>query len=166
VWIDQGQVEQAVALGLEELGLTRRIYRAGHHVVARALMDLGRGLVLLKRFDEAEAALSESVSIFARSQASLPHYLAWSECWYGASLAGQHRYAEAEPHLVAAEQGLREARTTPPRHYRQAVEQVVKLYEAWGKPDEAARWRQTLTELGNPGGPSSGQGEDANGSGR
>jgi hypothetical protein len=70
-----------VALGREALAVGRRIYPAGHPMTAAALMDLGRGLVLLKRFHEAEAALPESVSIFARSRPLLPHYPAWSECW-------------------------------------------------------------------------------------
>jgi tetratricopeptide (TPR) repeat protein len=41
VWIDQGQVEQAVAVGSEAIVWTRRIYRAGHPRIAQALMDLG-----------------------------------------------------------------------------------------------------------------------------
>jgi hypothetical protein len=82
------------------------------------------------------------------------HLPAWSECWYGASLAGQRRYAEAERHLLDAEKGLREARSTPRRYYRQAVERLVKLYEAWGKPDEAARWRKELAAFDDSQGPS------------
>jgi hypothetical protein len=28
----------------------------------------------------------------------------------------------------------------------QAVERLVQLYDAWGKPDEAAAWRKKLEE--------------------
>jgi tetratricopeptide (TPR) repeat protein/tRNA A-37 threonylcarbamoyl transferase component Bud32 len=168
VWLDQGQLERAVALGRDALGVRRRIlHRAGHPMIAPALMDLGRGLVLLNRFDEAEAALSESVSIFAKSPNALsPHYPAWSECWYGASLAGQRRYAEAEPHLLSAEKGLREAKTTPRRHYRQALEQIVKLYKAWGKPAQASRWRTELTAFDDARGQPEGKGGNVTGSRR
>jgi len=166
VWIDQGQVRQAVDAGREALGSRRRIYPAGHPMIAAALMDLGRGLVLLGEFTEAEVALSESLGILRKSNPYLPHYVAWLECWYGASLAGQHRYAEAERHLLAAEKGLRAAPTCPRRHYRQAVEHLVKLYEAWGKPDEAGQWRKELAAFGDSQGPSGGKGGDANGSGR
>jgi tetratricopeptide (TPR) repeat protein len=167
VWIDQGYVERAVALGREALALGRRSYPAGHPMIAATVMDLGRGLVLLKKFDEAEAALSESLPIFARTpQEPSPYYPAWAECWYGASLAGQRRYPDAEPHLLAAEKGLREARSTPPRHYRQALEQLAKLYDAWGKPDEAARWRTKLTPLGDSQGPAEGNAGNTSGSGR
>jgi tetratricopeptide (TPR) repeat protein/tRNA A-37 threonylcarbamoyl transferase component Bud32 len=167
VWIDQGQVERAVQVGSEAIVSMRRTYLAGHPMIALALMDLGRGLVLLKRFNEAEGALSESASIFARfPQLMSPYFPAWTECWHGASLACQRRYSEAEQHLLAAEKGLREARSTPPRHYRQAVEQIVKLYEAWGKPEAAARWRSELTALGDSQGPSEGKGGNTSGSGR
>jgi serine/threonine protein kinase/tetratricopeptide (TPR) repeat protein len=166
VWLEQGQVDRAVALGRQAIDLRRRIYPAGHWMIAPALMDLGRGLVLQNRFDEAEVKLCESLSIFARTQSFFPHYPAWSECWYGASLVGQRRYAEAKPHLLAAEKGLREARTTPRGHYRQAVEQLVKLYEAWCKPDEATRWRTTLTALNDAQGPPESHGGNTRGSGR
>jgi tetratricopeptide (TPR) repeat protein len=166
VWIDQGEVERAVALGREALVLRKRIYPVGHHMIAAALMDLGRGFVLLGEFAEAEAVLAESLSSFAKSSPFLPHYRAWAECWYGASLAGRRRYAAAEPHLLAAEKGLREARTTPPRHYRQAVEQLIKLYESSGRSEQATRWRKELTASGDSQGPSSSKEGGANSSER
>jgi tetratricopeptide (TPR) repeat protein len=166
VWIDQGHVERALELGHQALGVRRRLYPAGHPLIAAALIEIGRGLVVQKRFDAAEAALSESVSSFAGSRPQFPHYPGWSECWYGASLAGQGRYAAAETHLLAAEKGLREARTTPPRFHQQALEQLVELYEAWGKPDEAARWRQKLTASRDSRGSSSSNRGDENKSGR
>jgi tetratricopeptide (TPR) repeat protein len=169
VWLDQGYSAQAVALGLDALGVRRGIYPdpAGHHMIAAALMDLGRGLVLLNRFVEAEAALFECVSIFAKSPNALsPHYPASSECWYGASLAGQRRYAEAAPHLLSAEKELRAARTIPRRQYRQAVEQIVKLYESWGKPEEAARWRTKVLALSDSQEQSEREGGNTSASGR
>src|SRR5262249_28853932 len=59
VWVDQGRLDQAVARGREALVVRERTYAAGHPMIAAALMDLGRGLVLLNQFDEAETALSE-----------------------------------------------------------------------------------------------------------
>jgi hypothetical protein len=42
----------------------------------------------------------------------------------------------------------REARIPPPAKPRltEAAERVVKLFEAWGKKDEAARWRAKLAK--------------------
>jgi serine/threonine protein kinase/Flp pilus assembly protein TadD len=167
VWVDQGRLERAVALGRDALRERRRFYDAGNPMIGAALMDLGRGLVLLNQFDQAEAYLKESVSIFEKSPNALAaHYPAWSKCWYGASLAGLGRYAEAASHLLAAEKVLSESRTMPRRQYRQCVEQIVKLYEDWGKPNEAARWRQKLAAAGDSRGPSTGNQGDANKTGR
>ena len=53
--------------------------------------------MLLGKFEEAERALAESLSVFTKAAPPLPHYPAWVECWYGASLRGLRRYDEAEP---------------------------------------------------------------------
>ena len=68
--------------------------------------------------------------------------------------------------MLAAEKGLRAAPTCPRRHYRLAVDQLVKLYQAWGKPDEAGQWQKVLAAFDDSQGPSGGKGGDANGSGR
>jgi eukaryotic-like serine/threonine-protein kinase len=64
------------------------------------------------------------------------------------SLLGQKKYAEAEPLILSGYEGMktREA-SIPPQHkprLTQATGRVVKLYEAWGKPDKAAKWRKEL----------------------
>jgi hypothetical protein len=168
VWIDQGQgyLERAAMLGLEAIARRRRMYPAGHYQIGTALMDLGRGLVLLERYAEGETILAESMATFAKVAPSLPHYPAWAEYWYGVSLMGQHRYVEAEAHLLDGEKGLREARSTPPRHYQQAVEQLVKLYEAWGKADKATRWRKELAAFDDSRRPSEANEVNTSGSGR
>jgi serine/threonine protein kinase len=69
----------------------------------------------------------------------------------GAILLAQARHAEAEPLLVRAYEGLqrRQAEQTA-RSYnqplRETCERLVRLYDAWGKPDQAAEWRKKLDE--------------------
>jgi tetratricopeptide (TPR) repeat protein len=167
VWLEQGRLKQAVETGRGAFNVRRRIYDAGNPMIGAALMDLGRGLVLLNQFVEAEAYLKEGVSIFERSPNALAaHYPAWTKCWYGASLAGQGRYYEAESHLKAAEKVLSESRTMPRRQYRQCVEQIVKLYESWRKPDETVEWRNKLAALDASRKSPASNGGGANGSGR
>ncbi len=42
----------------------------------------------------------------------------------------------------------REAKIPPQGKVRltEAVDRLVRLYDAWGKPDEAAKWRKVLAE--------------------
>jgi hypothetical protein len=66
----------------------------------------------------------------------------------GEALRGQERYAEAEPLIVAGYEGLmaRSAAINDPYESWLAVPamRVVRLYEVWGKPDHAARWRSRV----------------------
>ncbi|HEY7387982.1 MAG TPA: hypothetical protein VH640_05705, partial [Bryobacteraceae bacterium] len=68
-----------------------------------------------------------------------------AESLLGASLAGQKKYAEAEPLLLAGYRGMeqrKEQMGLPNKyHWDRAREWIVQLYEAWGKPDRAAEWR-------------------------
>ncbi|MEX2466564.1 MAG: serine/threonine-protein kinase [Gemmatimonadota bacterium] len=59
----------------------------------------------------------------------------------GASLAAQGRFAEAEPLLVEAEEVLVEAEGTEGSRYRRTRERLASLYEGWGKPELADRYR-------------------------
>jgi hypothetical protein len=66
----------------------------------------------------------------------------------GGALLGQERYAEAEPLIVPGYEGLKahEAKIPPPGKVRlpEAAERVVRLYEAWGKPEQATAWKAKL----------------------
>ena len=54
------------------------------------------------------------------------------------------RHAEAEPLLVKALEGQR--RVLGEEHPRtlESMNNLIKLYEAWGKPEQAEEWRAKL----------------------
>jgi hypothetical protein len=59
-------------------------------------------------------------------------------------LAGQKKYADAEPLLLEGYRGM-EARqdriAAPDRfHLNLGGEWIVQLYQSWGKPEKAAEW--------------------------
>ena len=64
----------------------------------------------------------------------------------GASLAGQKKYTEAEPLLLEGYQGMLERKNQieAPNlyHLDRAHEWIVQLYQAWGKPAQAAEWKK------------------------
>jgi hypothetical protein len=66
----------------------------------------------------------------------------------GAALAGQKKYAEAEPFLVQGYEGMkqREGKIPPPLKHRltEAIERLVQLYDEWGRKDTADEWRRKL----------------------
>lgn len=70
-----------------------------------------------------------------------------AESLLGASLAGQKKYAEAEPLLVEGYEGMAARKNkmgVPDRyHLNHAGELVAQLYTDWGKPEKAADWTKT-----------------------
>ena len=69
----------------------------------------------------------------------------------GGALLGQKRYEEAEPLLLSGYKGLIESEDTiPPAgkvRVKVALQRLVQLYEAWGKPSKAALWKKELAGL-------------------
>jgi len=118
--------------------------------LAKALAILGEALVIQEHFDEAEPPLREALQLF--EMAAPDHWMtARTESLLGAGLGGQARFEAAEHRLRAAESALRERADTIPglhraRVLRESVERLATFYESWGKPDEAARWRQRLSD--------------------
>jgi hypothetical protein len=63
-------------------------------------------------------------------------------------LAGQEKYAEAEPLIIQGYEGLqaRAAKIPAPRKNSldEAAARIVQFYEAWGKTDQATMWKAKL----------------------
>ena len=73
----------------------------------------------------------------------------------GGALAGQKKFQEAEPLLLEGYSGMkeREAKIPPAAKTRlaESLERLVQLYDAWGKPDQAAEWRKKLEATSDEG---------------
>jgi hypothetical protein len=57
------------------------------------------------------------------------------------------RLTEAESLLLNAHEALRQGQTASPTDKHDALERLVRLYEAWDKPEQLAEWRMKLAEL-------------------
>jgi tetratricopeptide (TPR) repeat protein len=138
----RGQPAKSEALCREALGLRGRVLPDTHPMVAALLQVRGLSLLDLGRAQEAEPLLGESLAL---RRAALPaeHWmLASSESILGACLTALRRFPEAETLLLRAHQALLGA--FGPSHARtlEARKRLVTLYEAWGKPRLADRFRQ------------------------
>jgi len=76
---------------------------------------------------------------------------AWSRSLLGACLLGKKEYAPAEPLLLSAFDSLNHMKDTLPPEGRTSFvatgQQLVTLYEAWGKTEQAAEWKVRLLEI-------------------
>ena len=92
---------------------------------------------------DAEVILLQAVDEYARAA---PDTWQRYDCqrMLGASLAGQKRYAEAEPMLLSQLRRHERLRATMPFHNRvnrvRSAESLVELYKSWGKSKEAVEW--------------------------
>ena len=102
-------------------------------------------LLLEKKPAEAELKLRECLTIRQKIQPD-----DWTtfdtESILGEALLDQKKFADAEPLLLSGYEGMKQREDTIPSqdkpHLTQALERLVRLYEAWGKPDKAAKWRK------------------------
>ncbi len=107
------------------------------------------------RHAEAEAPLGECLEI---RQEALPegHWLIFNTMSVlGESLAGQDKFAEAEPLLLEGYEVMEDHPEATDERRGEALERIVKLYEAWhaAEPDagydaQAAAWRAKLPAEG------------------
>jgi serine/threonine protein kinase len=109
---------------------------------------LGTCQVRQKKFVEAEKTLRECHAFFLKKPGPLEmRYL--TENQLGVALTGQKKYADAEPFLVNSARALvaNVAKLSTTELAPFAVRCVVDLYDAWGKKEEAAKWRKELAAL-------------------
>ncbi len=128
------ECRQVLALRGRTLPDTQPMVAATQQVLGLALLDLGRAR-------EAEPVLRESLALRRKSLPPGHWHISSSESALGACLTAEGRYAEAESLLLRAEAGLESARGPDHERTVEARQRLVALYEAWGRPDRAARWR-------------------------
>jgi serine/threonine protein kinase len=131
----------------------RKQLGADHPTTTAHMAVLGLNLLQQKKYAQAEALLRDCLAIRDKKQPEL-----WTtfntRSLLGAALAGQQRYADAEPLLLEGYHGMKERdKTIPPQakaHLKEALERLVRLYDAWGKKDKADQWRKMLEPAGKP----------------
>ena len=145
-YMEQSRFADAEKLLTEAIQLCRSdrkaIMRELH--LAWASGDHARCLIERKAYAEAEGELRECLKNSSWREANDPER-ATLALRLGAALLGQKKYAEAEPQLLKAYEGFKRQPGTgsAPKGRRPAhnLDLLVELYTAWGKPEEAARWK-------------------------
>jgi hypothetical protein len=112
-----------------------------------AMASFGLNLLEQEKWEDAEPIVRECLAIREKFQPDgWPTFNIRS--MLGGSLLGQKKYALAEPLLLAGYEGMKAREATilaagKPR-LSEAGERLVKLYDAWRKPEKAAAWRNKL----------------------
>jgi hypothetical protein len=150
-YVRAGQGEKAAAMARDVAAEARRHLPAESPQFASVLARLGLTLLEAEQWAEAETILAECLGI--REKATPGSWLVFNtRSMLGGALLGQRRFAEAEPHLRAAVEGLKQREDEIPPQARvritEAIERLAELCEATDRAEEAARWRTELARRG------------------
>lgn len=140
----QGRYSEAQACYEEALAIKRRRLGEDHPSVAFTLYKLAELLNAKGDFQRAEVLARRSLHVMRRRMPPNHWRIAFTEAVLGDALRGQGRFAEAEPLLIGSYPALKAAIGSETDQTRSALVGIVTLYEAWGKPEEAERYRALL----------------------
>jgi serine/threonine protein kinase/tetratricopeptide (TPR) repeat protein len=137
-----GKLPEAEALCATVLESRRKQWPTGHEDIASSLALSGLILTDKGLPNEAEPLLREALDIFRTALPEGHWRTANVRSLLGGCLSAQGAYQEAERLLVDGYEGLRNAQGAPPHHTQLALQRIGRLYESWGKDEEAQKWRQ------------------------
>lgn len=144
----------AEPLHREFLAAQRKLSGPKHIVVAPILSRLGDNLMRQSRPADAELVLRECLELRLKHEPEI-----WSTfntmSYLGDTLTQCSKLSEAEPLLLQGCEGLQQREAKIPLPIRQAriadaMNRLVRYYDAAGKPDDAAKWREKLEALKSP----------------
>jgi tetratricopeptide (TPR) repeat protein len=140
--LEEGDIHQAEAALREALEIQRRY--PDRRDIGPTLAALGWALTRDGRARAGEPLLSEGADV-CRKRFPEGHWVtADADSRLGACLTELRRFDQAEHLLLDGYRRVHAAPGAPPLRTRQALDRIIALYEAWGKPDKAAEWRQKL----------------------
>ena len=138
---DLGDFEEAVAINREVLTARRATLGDSHFDTLLSMVELAGALANLDRVADAEPLLLEGLEI---ARATLPEdhevtlrFLAR----LGDCRMRQLRFEEAEELLRHAYTGFADSLGDAHGKTRTIIKQLVELYDAWEKPEQAESWR-------------------------
>jgi serine/threonine protein kinase len=137
----QGKYDLAESFASQTLAGRRHALGEEHPDTMFSAGDLVLAYVSRRKFAEGELLARELVEREQKKQPDHWHRFR-AESLLGASLAGEKKYAAAEPPLLEGYKGMlarKELINAPDRYHLQLAHQwLVQLYKDWGKPEKAA----------------------------
>jgi len=145
-----GRYEEAEPLYVEAFELRRQVLGEDHPYTIDSLRGLGLLRAEQGRYEEAEELLTESLERRRRVQGREHKRTIQNMVQLGWVYTKQQRYNEAEALLLDAFELSDRVLGPLNRDTIRSIDKIIKLYEAWNKPEKAKQWRAKLpSEQGN-----------------
>ena len=112
-----------------------------HPDVAKAQSNLAESLVLQEKYADALPVLTDALQV-ERKKLPLKHMDTGTTLErYGQCLIGLRRFDEAEAALREADDIMQSVEGDRKPHRGPIIRDFIRLYKAWGRPDQVARWQ-------------------------
>jgi non-specific serine/threonine protein kinase/serine/threonine-protein kinase len=141
---EQRRFAEAEPLRVKVLDGMRQNMGADHPATLTSMHNLATTYDRLDKWDEAERLYQMSITAKTRVFGVRHELTVLSVVSVAAMLVRRQEYASAERRLLDEATALAPLETADPKAATRLVRGFVSLYEAWGKPDEAALWRGRL----------------------
>jgi tetratricopeptide (TPR) repeat protein/predicted Ser/Thr protein kinase len=137
----KGEYAKAEAEYRKALELLPKFFPREHFYMVSTTAALGLTLTRLDQATEGESYLREALEIRKKVLPPGDVLIPAIASSLGECLTAQKRYAEAEPLLTDSYNALKSKLGDENKRTVEARQRLAKLYDAWDKPDEAARYR-------------------------
>jgi serine/threonine-protein kinase len=144
-YYQQGRYAESLSKVTETLKIYRETFGTHYDNYPTALIINGLILAKTGQPQEGEKILREAVKIRTESLPKEHYWVALATSALGECLTIQKRYNEAEPLLLNSYEGLKISQGPDNPRTTIALQRLINLYEAWNKPDQAARYRALLS---------------------
>lgn len=141
VYLSLGKLSDAESLHQNIYETRKSTLCREHPDILRSMNNLAGTLVRRKKHNAAEPLFREVLEI---AGTTLPEDFLESFTWranYGMCLVSLQRYEEAESHLLKSYLGWKKAWGAERLETRSALNNLIRLYELWGKVEKAAEYR-------------------------
>jgi serine/threonine-protein kinase len=150
VLLTEGRPKDAEPFAREALSIVDALPGGRHPNRAVFLRNLAAVLAAEGKGQEGEPLAREALASFRSSTSSSTWRAPDAESVLGSCLVAQGRFTEAEPLLLGSYPLLKADSGDGARYAPAALQRIVDLYAAWGRPDRAAAWRVLLPSTRRP----------------
>jgi tetratricopeptide (TPR) repeat protein len=140
-----GRYAEALPATREVATLDRRFFGDSSHTVATAELNVSTALSGTGACVEAESVARDAIAKIRARLGDKSVMVIVANFTLANALRGQGRFAEAEPMLLAAFKRFDPPKPITRNWHDAAAGGLVKLYEARHRPEEAAKYRATIT---------------------
>lgn len=137
----EGRWEEAEESFREALAIDRKTLGNGHPDVTALLVDLAEVLLAKGETQNAVLLAKEALDSLEGEPPAGVKLSARAKSVLGDGLTARKRFAEAEPLLLDAYK-IFSAQDKAGPDTKKALQRIIHLYQAWGKPEKAAEYRK------------------------